>query len=188
MVISSPCLTDIKNWLVQKQTTFGKDFSNPFTANSLLKLYGSQLTMLHSKELASPNQTALGKDISNPLIVGSLLKTIWLSVHHVYSMDSIGYSEQTATNWKLNQVEVNKVWEDCWVLEDFTTYCCWFNIGAASEDLVLLRKIEENRLSVNAKSVLPGVVEVNAASFVRVGNRSAFGSRMELFLTTVYSY
>ncbi|GJZ84604.1 hypothetical protein Tco_0649943 [Tanacetum coccineum] len=40
------------------------------------------------------------------------------------------------------------VGEDCWVLEDFTTYCCWFNIGAASEDLVLLRKIEENRLSL----------------------------------------
>ncbi|GJZ34971.1 hypothetical protein Tco_0580788, partial [Tanacetum coccineum] len=35
----------------------------------------------------------------------------------------------------------------CWVLEDFTTYCCWFNIGAASEDLMLLRKIEENRLT-----------------------------------------
>ncbi|GKE79711.1 hypothetical protein Tco_1549711 [Tanacetum coccineum] len=34
----------------------------------------------------------------------------------------------------------------CWVLEDFTAYCCWFNIGVASEDLVLLRKIEENRL------------------------------------------
>ncbi|GKA59794.1 hypothetical protein Tco_0759107 [Tanacetum coccineum] len=33
-------------------------------------------------------------------------------------------------------------------LEDFTTYCCWFNIGAASEDLVLLRKIEENRLRI----------------------------------------
>ncbi|GKA60211.1 hypothetical protein Tco_0759618 [Tanacetum coccineum] len=74
--------------------------------------------------------------------------------------------------------------EDCWVLEDFTTYCYWFNIGAASEDLVLLRKIKENRLSVNAKSVLPGVVEVNAASFVRVGNRSAFGSRMELEMIT----
>ncbi|GJX38851.1 hypothetical protein Tco_0252154 [Tanacetum coccineum] len=38
--------------------------------------------------------------------------------------------------------------EDCWVLEDFTTYCYWFNIGAASEDLVLLRKIEENRLTL----------------------------------------
>ncbi|GJZ82583.1 hypothetical protein Tco_0647756, partial [Tanacetum coccineum] len=35
------------------------------------------------------------------------------------------------------------------VLEDFTTYCCWFNIGAAIEDLVPLRKIEENRLMFN---------------------------------------
>ncbi|GJU16406.1 hypothetical protein Tco_1144372 [Tanacetum coccineum] len=50
------------------------------------KLYGSQLTMLHSKKLASPKQTALGKDISNPLIVDSLLKTIWLSMHHVIAM------------------------------------------------------------------------------------------------------
>ncbi|GKD58602.1 hypothetical protein Tco_1296111, partial [Tanacetum coccineum] len=37
MVISSPCLTDIKNWLVQKQMAFGKDFSNPLMADSLLK-------------------------------------------------------------------------------------------------------------------------------------------------------
>ncbi|GJZ60586.1 putative ribonuclease H-like domain-containing protein [Tanacetum coccineum] len=50
------------------------------------KLYGNQLTMLHSKELASPKQTALGKDISNPLIVDSLLKTIWLSMHHVIAI------------------------------------------------------------------------------------------------------
>nr|GEZ50994.1 hypothetical protein [Tanacetum cinerariifolium]GEZ51005.1 hypothetical protein [Tanacetum cinerariifolium] len=34
MVISSPCLTDIKNWLVQKQTTFGKDLSNSLMADS----------------------------------------------------------------------------------------------------------------------------------------------------------
>nr|GEV81843.1 uncharacterized mitochondrial protein AtMg00810-like [Tanacetum cinerariifolium] len=50
------------------------------------KLYGSQLTMLQSKELASPKQTALGKDNSNSLIVDSLLKTIWLSMHHVIAM------------------------------------------------------------------------------------------------------
>nr|GEY43850.1 retrovirus-related Pol polyprotein from transposon TNT 1-94 [Tanacetum cinerariifolium] len=56
MVINSPCLTHIKNWLVQEQTDL---------------------------ELASPKQTALGKDESNPLIVDSLLKTIWLSLHHV---------------------------------------------------------------------------------------------------------
>ncbi|GJS54901.1 glucose/ribitol dehydrogenase [Tanacetum coccineum] len=58
MVISSPCLIDIKNWLVQSKRLL----------------------------LTSPKQTALGKDISNPLIVDSLLKTIWLSMHHVIAM------------------------------------------------------------------------------------------------------
>ncbi|GJV52024.1 putative ribonuclease H-like domain-containing protein [Tanacetum coccineum] len=112
MVISSPCLTDIKNWLVQKQTDFGKDFSNLFTADSLLKTiwfsthHASHAPCYSNEALAIPEQTATGKEISNPFMAG----------------------------------------EDCWVLEDFTTYCCWFNIGAASEDLVLLRKIEENRL------------------------------------------
>ncbi|GJX32139.1 hypothetical protein Tco_0241994 [Tanacetum coccineum] len=115
MVISSPCLTDIKNWLVQKQTAFGKDFSNPFTADSLLKTiwfsthHASYAPCYSNEALAIPEQTATGKEISNPFMAG----------------------------------------EDCWVLEDFTTYCCWFNIGAASEDLVLLRKIEENRLMFN---------------------------------------
>ncbi|GKC66774.1 hypothetical protein Tco_1099372 [Tanacetum coccineum] len=60
-----------------EQTTSGKDFSNPLMADSLPKLYGSQLTMLYSKYLASPKEMALGKDILNPLIVDSLLKTIW---------------------------------------------------------------------------------------------------------------
>ncbi|GJR31448.1 hypothetical protein Tco_1107680 [Tanacetum coccineum] len=46
-----------------------------------------------------------------------------------------------------NYSEQMETGEDCWVLEDFTTYC-WFNIGAASKDLVLLRKIEENRLRI----------------------------------------
>ena len=40
------------------------------------KLYGSQLTILNSEELASPKQTAIGKDISNSLIDDSLLKTM----------------------------------------------------------------------------------------------------------------
>ncbi|GJT86885.1 hypothetical protein Tco_1068602 [Tanacetum coccineum] len=105
---------NIKNWLVQKQTAFGKDFSNPFTADSLLKTiwfsthHASHAPCYSNEALAIPEQTATGKEISNPFMAG----------------------------------------EDCWVLEDFTTYCCWFNIGAASEDLVLLRKIEENRLSL----------------------------------------
>ncbi|GJS55058.1 hypothetical protein Tco_0628420 [Tanacetum coccineum] len=122
MVISSPCLTDIKNWLVQKQTTFGKDFSNPFTADSLLKTiwfsthHASHAPCYSNEALAIPEQTATGKEISNPFMAG----------------------------------------EDCWVLEDFTTYCCWFNIGAASEDLVLLRKIEENRLNLQDEAAPVG--------------------------------
>ncbi|GJR05986.1 hypothetical protein Tco_0528970 [Tanacetum coccineum] len=58
MVFSSPCLTDIKNWLVQSKRLL----------------------------LASPKQTAFGKDFSNPLMVDSLPKTIWLSMHHVIAM------------------------------------------------------------------------------------------------------
>nr|GEU61071.1 hypothetical protein [Tanacetum cinerariifolium] len=48
MVINSPCLIHIKNWLVQNQTV---------------------------SELASPKQMTLGKDISHPLMAGRLPKT-----------------------------------------------------------------------------------------------------------------
>ncbi|GKB94530.1 hypothetical protein Tco_0980667 [Tanacetum coccineum] len=58
MVISSPCLTDIKNWLVQSKRLL----------------------------LASPKQTTCVKDFSNPLMVDSLPKTIWLSMHHDIAM------------------------------------------------------------------------------------------------------
>ncbi|GKF23079.1 hypothetical protein Tco_0075401, partial [Tanacetum coccineum] len=68
-----------------KQTASGKDFSNPLTADSLPKLYGSQLIMLHSKELVSPKQTTLalaileqtatGKEISNLFMADSFPKT-----------------------------------------------------------------------------------------------------------------
>ncbi|GJV16296.1 hypothetical protein Tco_1361619 [Tanacetum coccineum] len=68
MVISSPYLTDIKNWLVQKQTAFGKDFSNLFTTDSLLKT-------ICNEALAILEQMATGKEISNPFMAGSLPKT-----------------------------------------------------------------------------------------------------------------
>ncbi|GKD54781.1 hypothetical protein Tco_1288168 [Tanacetum coccineum] len=71
-----------------------------------------------NEALAIPEQTATGKEILNPFMAGSLPKT--------YIANLVG--------------------EDCLVLEDFTTYCCWFNIGADSEDLVML--IEENRLNL----------------------------------------
>ncbi|GKD33233.1 reverse transcriptase domain-containing protein, partial [Tanacetum coccineum] len=55
-----------------------------------------------------------------------------------YSNEALAIPEQTATGKEISNPFM--AGEDCWVLEDFTTYCCWFNIGAASEDLVLLRK------------------------------------------------
>ncbi|GJW94583.1 hypothetical protein Tco_0174255 [Tanacetum coccineum] len=95
MVISSPCLTDIKNWLVQKQTAsvkswlvqdqtvpvqkqtaFGKDKSNPLIVDSLLKTIRLSIHLVvYNEELAIPEQTATGKGISNPLMAGSLPKT-----------------------------------------------------------------------------------------------------------------
>ncbi|GJR81733.1 hypothetical protein Tco_0152518 [Tanacetum coccineum] len=68
MVISSPCLTDIKNWLVQSKRFL---LASPEKTASALDI---------------PEQTASGKDFLNPLIVDSLLKTIWLSMHHVVTM------------------------------------------------------------------------------------------------------
>ncbi|GJS23483.1 hypothetical protein Tco_0452115 [Tanacetum coccineum] len=63
-----------------------------------------------------------------------------------YSNEALAIPEQTTTGKEISNLFM--AGEDCWVLEDFTTYCCWFNIGAASEDLVLMRKIKENRLSL----------------------------------------
>ncbi|GJY44803.1 hypothetical protein Tco_0433016 [Tanacetum coccineum] len=47
---------------------------------------GRPFSTARHQELTSPEQTATGKDFSNPLIVDSLLKTIWLSMHHVFTM------------------------------------------------------------------------------------------------------
>ncbi|GKB12393.1 hypothetical protein Tco_0846316 [Tanacetum coccineum] len=57
---------NIKNWLVKKQTAFGKDFSKPFTADSLLKTICAPC--YSNEALAIPEQTATGKEISNPFI------------------------------------------------------------------------------------------------------------------------
>ncbi|GJW42158.1 hypothetical protein Tco_0070957 [Tanacetum coccineum] len=71
------------NWLVHKQTAYGKDFSNPFMVDNLPKIVGfstylaSQLSIhlvVYNEELAIPEQTATGKGISNPLMAGSLPK------------------------------------------------------------------------------------------------------------------
>ncbi|GKA86098.1 hypothetical protein Tco_0807809 [Tanacetum coccineum] len=69
---------DIKNWLVQKQTDFGKDFSNPFTADSLLKTiwfsthHASHAPCYSNEALAIPEQMATGKEISNPFMADKM--------------------------------------------------------------------------------------------------------------------
>nr|GEX89104.1 retrovirus-related Pol polyprotein from transposon TNT 1-94 [Tanacetum cinerariifolium] len=57
------------------------------------------LTMLHSKELASPKQTALGKDESNLLIVDSLLKKYMVVNAPCYSNEALAIPEQTAAGY-----------------------------------------------------------------------------------------
>ncbi|GKC66510.1 hypothetical protein Tco_1099108 [Tanacetum coccineum] len=57
---------DIKNWLVQKQTASGKDFSNPFMVGNLPKtVWLSIHLVVYNEELVIPEQTATGKGISN---------------------------------------------------------------------------------------------------------------------------
>ncbi|GKA51323.1 hypothetical protein Tco_0744519 [Tanacetum coccineum] len=156
MVISSQCLTDIKNWLVQKQTAFGEDFLNPFT-------------------------------------VDSLLKTIWFSTHHAlhascYSNEALAILEQTATGKEMSNPFM--AGEDCWVLEDFTTYYCWFNIGAASEDLVLLRKIEENSLSLDGENLDKMKEKGDACIFVGYSTMlrayRVYNKRTRLIIETIH--
>nr|GEU41921.1 copia protein [Tanacetum cinerariifolium] len=69
MVINSPSLTHIKNWLLQTQMDL---------------------------ELASPKQMALGKDESNPVIVDSLQKNYMVINAPCYSNEALAIPEQTA--------------------------------------------------------------------------------------------
>nr|GFA45330.1 hypothetical protein [Tanacetum cinerariifolium] len=56
MVINSPWMMS-KNWLVQKQTAFGKDISNSFMANNLPKIvWFSTHHVTFNEELASPKE------------------------------------------------------------------------------------------------------------------------------------
>ncbi|GKA73107.1 hypothetical protein Tco_0779323 [Tanacetum coccineum] len=65
-----------KNWLVHKQTACGKDFSNPFMVDNLLKTIRLSIHLVvYNEELAIPEQTATSKGISNPLMAGSFPKT-----------------------------------------------------------------------------------------------------------------
>ncbi|GKB36387.1 hypothetical protein Tco_0881329 [Tanacetum coccineum] len=76
-------MASVKSWLVQdqtvlvqKQTAFGKDKSNPLIVDSLLKTIRLSIHLVvYNEELAIPEQTTTGKGISNPLMAGSLPKT-----------------------------------------------------------------------------------------------------------------
>nr|GEY70922.1 retrovirus-related Pol polyprotein from transposon TNT 1-94 [Tanacetum cinerariifolium] len=68
-------LLEYGSWLVQKQTTLGKDKSNPLMVDNLPKIvWFSTHHVSLMKSWLVQKQTALGKDKSNPLTVDSLLK------------------------------------------------------------------------------------------------------------------
>nr|GEY10614.1 hypothetical protein [Tanacetum cinerariifolium] len=75
MVIISPWMLS-KNWLVYKQTAFGKDMSNPFMADSLPKIVWfltHHITCMKSwlvQKQTALGQTATGKESSNPFMAG----------------------------------------------------------------------------------------------------------------------
>nr|GEW45720.1 ribonuclease H-like domain-containing protein [Tanacetum cinerariifolium] len=75
MVINSPWMLS-KNWLVQKQTAFGKDMSNPFMADNLPKIVwfsSHHITCMKSwlvQKQTALGQTATGKESSNPFMAG----------------------------------------------------------------------------------------------------------------------
>ena len=55
MVIKSTMSNPHKDWLIRKQTTLGKDVSNPFMACNLPKIvWNSTPHISQSEELASP--------------------------------------------------------------------------------------------------------------------------------------
>nr|GEX36424.1 putative ribonuclease H-like domain-containing protein [Tanacetum cinerariifolium] len=93
MVINSPWMLS-KNWLVQKQTTFGKDISDSFMADNLPKIvWFSTHHVTFIKSWLVQKQTTLGKDTSNPLIV----KTIWFSIHHHLTIEVLAIPGQMTT-------------------------------------------------------------------------------------------
>ncbi|GJS44580.1 hypothetical protein Tco_0594701 [Tanacetum coccineum] len=89
-----------KNWLVHKQTAYGKDFSNPFMVDNLPKIVGfsTHLASLVKSWLVQ-DQIVLGKDYSNLLITDSLLKTIWF-------INAPCYGNEVLTSPKANELAI----------------------------------------------------------------------------------
>nr|GEY50162.1 putative ribonuclease H-like domain-containing protein [Tanacetum cinerariifolium] len=97
IAINSPWMLS-KNWLVHKQTAFGKDMSNPFMADNMPKIvWFSTHHITCMKSWLVQKQTAHGKDTSNTLIVDSLLKTIWFLIRHHLTSEVLAIPGKTAT-------------------------------------------------------------------------------------------
>ncbi|GJR29898.1 hypothetical protein Tco_1106130 [Tanacetum coccineum] len=131
MVISSPCLTDTKNWLVQSK-----------------RLWVINAPCYCNKALTSPVQTATGKDTSNPLMAGSLPKTAKPTMDdpNITMEEYIRLEEEKARkcgkvfNWET--AKYGKIWydEDIHDLKFFETKfpAISFNYGVSSEKTLLV--------------------------------------------------
>nr|GEZ81615.1 hypothetical protein [Tanacetum cinerariifolium] len=93
------CSLSAVSWLVQKQTALGKDKSNPFIVDSLLKTIWSSIHRLLINEiLIIPGQTATGKEISNSFMAGvnaprsdeDMLELMKLTVFLLPKVEKIG--------------------------------------------------------------------------------------------------
>ncbi|GJZ20249.1 hypothetical protein Tco_0556839 [Tanacetum coccineum] len=115
MVISSPCLIDIKNWLCPEQRIL----------------------------LASPKQMALGKDFSNPLIVDSLLKTIWLSMHHVIAMKHWLFQSKRLLNSIMTHQQLC-VLDKCLLHGQERTFTSVSRLMSLAADAAIVRLLDES--------------------------------------------
>nr|GEW73533.1 reverse transcriptase domain-containing protein [Tanacetum cinerariifolium] len=108
MVLNSPCLTHIKNWLVQKQTALGKDKSNPLIVDSLLKTIWSSIHhLLINEVLAIPGQTTTG--VNTPRSDEDRLELMELTVFLLPSDEKVGVEVSAVDLQFWTTVAVKKV-------------------------------------------------------------------------------
>nr|GFB81324.1 hypothetical protein [Tanacetum cinerariifolium] len=184
MVINSPWMLS-KNWLVQKQTTFGKDISNPFMADNLPKIVWFSTHHVTFSWLVQ-KKMALGKDTLNPLIVDSLLKTIWFSIHHHLTIEVLAIPGQTATGvntpksdedrLKLMKLMVlllqNGVCDEIRnTVARLSSYCCqanfWNTVAAKrSGDVTRLQALVDKKKIVISEAIIREILQLNDAKGV----------------------
>nr|GEX41590.1 hypothetical protein [Tanacetum cinerariifolium] len=163
MVINSPWMLS-KNWLVQKQTNFGKDISNPFLADNLPKIvWFSTHRVSFMKSWLVQKQTDLGKDTSNPLIVDSLLKTIWFSIHHHLTIEVLAIPGQTTTDKESSNpfIAVSPhIYISC--IKQF-----WNSVSVKrSGDVTRLQALVDKKKIVISEAVIREILQLNDAEGV----------------------